>query len=191
MSQLGHVFVLHCRFRDKNLFQRLRSGERHLLNLQLYLNALEYREALLLSLTATRLRSRKGVPFMKWNQSLDLVVQLGLAHTERLVFQSFASKATQPDAPRILRVLAALYGVSIVLDDMALLSAHNYFSARKIRALYDERLRLCGVLRPHALQLVEAFGIDESLMDAPIAGDWLAAHARGRIPGEDAATAKL
>jgi hypothetical protein len=42
---------------------------------------------------------------------------------------------------------------------------------------------LCRALRPHALDLVKAFDIPEDLLDAPIAGDWDAANAAGKVPG--------
>lgn len=41
----------------------------------------------------------------------------------------------------------------------------RYFSPPKSKAIWMEINKLCGMLRPHAKALVDAFGIPESVTD--------------------------
>jgi acyl-CoA oxidase len=68
-----------------------------------------------------------------------------------------------------MRQVCDLYALSVIEADKGWFLEHGRISAARSKAVTAEVNRLCGALRPHARALVDAFGIPEAWIGAPIA----------------------
>ncbi|KAL6747266.1 acyl-CoA dehydrogenase/oxidase [Haematococcus lacustris] len=114
-----------------------------------------------------------------FDNNLDVTVQLGWAWTERFCLDNFvkaASQAQPADLQPILSLLASLYGMTRVERDAAFFLAAGVINGQdraslrqRVHLVFDELVAGNGKL---ALSLVNAFGIPDHLLQAPIAFDW-------------------
>lgn len=58
------------------------------------------------------------------------------------------------------------------LADVGWFLTQGYFAPSKAAAIHDEIATLCRQIRPNVEFLVDALGVPENLVAAPIAGDW-------------------
>ena len=70
--------------------------------------------------------------------------------------------------------LTALFALSRMERDMAALLTHRLLSLDQATAVGDASRSLCAQLSTVANELVDAFGIPDHLVAAPIASDWRA-----------------
>ena len=183
LSYFGRQMSLEIR--DKHFLKRRWTSGQHLRDTDFYRDAMEYREARLLRSLVNKLkRSGKKDPFMAWNESLDLVKDLAMAHVERQVVDSFVKTIDTCDKELrpILRQLCALHSLSCIQEHMDWYLTFNYFTSAKSKAIWEEINKLCSVLRPHAEKLVDSFGIPLSLLDAPIAEDYVRSFVYPKVP---------
>ena len=68
-----------------------------------------------------------------------------------------------------MRQVCDLYALSVIEADKGWFLEHGRISASRSKAVTAEVNRLCQALRPHARALVDAFGIPEPWIGAPIA----------------------
>ncbi len=132
------------------------------------LDMLVLREERLVDALARRLRTltKEGVdPLRALSRCQDHALAAARAHLERRTHELFAPSATTPLLEQV-RDLAAL---SVIERDRAWWLEHGGFSADTSRDLVAEVNALCADLRPHALTLVDGFGIPDALLRAPIA----------------------
>ena len=132
------------------------------------------KEDLLVSL-AQRLNKRLKAgasPTDAFTAVQDHALSAAFAHVEYVVFQAFARGVERaeagPERDRLERVLA-LFGLSKVQADKGWFLENGYFSSKTTRAVLEEINALCGQLRPDAVALVDAFGIPDEVLAAPIA----------------------
>ncbi|GFH26216.1 acyl-coenzyme A oxidase [Haematococcus lacustris] len=114
-----------------------------------------------------------------FDNNLDVTVQLGWAWTERFCLDNFvkaASQAQPADLQPVLSLLASLYGMTRVERDAAFFLAAGVINGQdraslrqRVHLVFDELVAGNGKL---ALSLVNAFGIPDHLLQAPIAFDW-------------------
>jgi acyl-CoA oxidase len=71
----------------------------------------------------------------------------------------------------VLGLLRTLYMLSAVDEGPAFLR-YGYLSPAQSQLIAEEVSALCAELRPQALNLVNSFGIPQSLL-GPIASDWI------------------
>ena len=69
----------------------------------------------------------------------------------------------------VLELLRDLYSTSRIESDRGWFQEHGYIEAGKSKAIRKMVNTLCGEVRPHARGLVDAFGIPDALLAAPIA----------------------
>ncbi len=146
----------------------------HLRSAEFQGQALRYREDRLLGALARRLKHRidEGMDsFDAMTECQDHVMATANAHVERLIFESFEQGVTQADADLAapLEALRSLYALAVIEADRAWFLEAGYFSSGKSRAIREQVNELCGELRPDAVALVDAFGIPDKLLAAPIA----------------------
>ena len=65
-------------------------------------------------------------------------------------------------------MLLQLVAKTILSDHARRIAAHGYLTARGSRAITAGVNALCGELRPHARELVDAFGIPERWLECPL-----------------------
>ena len=110
--------------------------------------------------------------FAIFNGAQDHLLRAARCHLDGLVLDAFVRAVdaeTDPGAQRLLARVCDLYVLSVVEEDKGWFLEHGRISAARAKAVTTEVNRLCGELRPHARALVDAFGIPESWIGAPIA----------------------
>jgi acyl-CoA oxidase len=146
----------------------------HLRDPEFLTAALRYREERLLLGLARRLRRRieEGLDsFAALNACQDHAIALADAYVERLVFERFRAGVTACDDPSlalVLRQLLALFGLWLLDRDRGWFLEKGYFESVKAGAVREQVNRLLEEIRPHAVPLVDAFGIPDALLAAPI-----------------------
>ena len=151
------------------------SDESHLLDLDFHLAAFRYREQSLLRSVAARLRHRiQGGQdsYHAFNDCQDHLLSTARAHVERVVLEQFiiAVEACEPESWRDpLQSLCGLFALSRLEADRGWFLESGYLSSGKSKAIRTQVNKLCAELRPDAVALVDAFGIPDELLAAPIA----------------------
>lgn len=107
-------------------------------------------------------------------RSYYLAEDLGYAFSERCVLETFISVEEQQmdtSIKSLLGKLRTLYILSSV-DENPVFLRYGYITPKQAQAIQTEITILCAQLRPHALALVDAFGLPHALL-GPIAFDWV------------------
>ena len=115
---------------------------------------------------------RKGADeFAVFNSAQDLLLVAARAHVDALVEESFRHAIERTDDSRVRGLLERVYDLHVLsvidrerawyLETGRLTAAES----RRIRPLVND---LCAELRPHARLLVDAFGIPEAWLSAPM-----------------------
>ena len=151
-----------------------RSGARSVLNrgdvrsARYQRRLLAEREEHLIASAAQRMRKALAPgadQFAIFNGAQDHLLAAARAHVDRIVFDAFAAVADRH--PLLGRVLA-LHGLSTIEADRAWFVEHGYLTAGRTKTVASAINALCGELRPHARELVDAFGIPENWLDCPL-----------------------
>ncbi len=151
-----------------------RESEDDLLDREYHLGLLRWREEHILSGAARRLKA--GIddgadPFDVFNECQDHVLAAARAHTEREIHEAFAEavKRCEDSAlAEVLGLLADLHALSEIERDRAWFQEHGRVSSTRAKAVTRQVNELCSRVRPLAGDLVDAFGIPDALLAAPI-----------------------
>jgi acyl-CoA oxidase len=137
---------------------------------------LRFREERLVDSLARRLRrltTSEGLdPLRAMTHCQDHALSAATAHIERVVHEQFAERvAEHAEGPTrdVLDRLRDLYALSVIERGRAWWLEHGYLEDSVGKAVVTEVNELCRELRPAALGLVDAFGIPDALLRAPIA----------------------
>ncbi|MBN8465094.1 acyl-CoA dehydrogenase family protein [Corallococcus exiguus] len=161
-------------FTDRNPIAGRRTDTDHLRDSDFQLRALRFREEALLASVSKRIRKRltAGVEaFEAFNQVQAHLLALAHASVERIVLEQFLrgvadvkDEALKP----VLGRMADLFGLSCLESASGWFLEHGWLTAPKAQAIRKERVKLCEELRPDAVGLVDAFGIPDTCLAAPI-----------------------
>lgn len=153
-----------------------KTDREHLYNPAFHKHALAYRTDRLTYTLARRIRDyiKKGVPsyqaFLKVQSHL---LALGRAYSEELayeLFRSYARELGEDPHAELIEKAGTLHALKVIREDAAWFLEQGYIGKRKSKAIRSRVERLCTELRPHALALVEGFGIPSSrIEEIPIA----------------------
>lgn len=149
----------------------------HLRDRNLHLGALRYRETSLVDTLGRRLRARinRGMdPFVAFTEVQNHATSLALAHVERITLEAFVAAAEAQKDPALhaaLDRMCDLFAICCLEDDLGWFLEQGYFEPNKAPALRSELEALCAEVRVDAEALVEAFGIPDACLAAPIAFD--------------------
>jgi acyl-CoA oxidase len=152
------------------------TGDDHLLSADFQLGAFRSREAQLLESLGRRLQSRieAGVDsFYALNECQDHAATLALAHVERVVLERCSAGVAACRDPRtaaVLDRLRQLYALWRLEDDRGWFLESGYIEAGKSKAIRRLVSSLCQSLSTEAVGLVDAFGVPDTILGAPIAG---------------------
>ena len=140
------------------------------------LRLLREREAHLIEGLARRLR-RATAPgadaFAVFNATQDHLVEAATAHVERMVAESFAASVEScpdTDVRALLGRVCDLHVLSTIERHKAWYLEHDRLSPARAKALTALVNEICAELRPHALTLVDAFGIPDGLQTTEMSG---------------------
>jgi len=111
-------------------------------------------------------------PFEVFNDCQDHVLVAARAHVHREILEDFCAaieRADDGDLRALLERLCDLYALSELERDRAWFQEHGRISSTRAKMLTRAVNGLCAGLRPTAEDLVDAFGIPDELLAAPIA----------------------
>ncbi|MBV9097914.1 MAG: acyl-CoA dehydrogenase family protein [Frankiaceae bacterium] len=151
------------------------------------LSLFEWRERHMLDGLVRRLRkgiTDGGDAFEVFNASQDHVLAVARAHIDRIVLEAFVSaidRCEDPELSKVLDLVCDLHALSHLERDRAWFLEHSRLTPARGKAVTAAVNTVCGELRPYAEMLVEAFGIPDIVLSAPIAlGDEAARQAAKR-----------
>jgi acyl-CoA oxidase len=122
-------------------------------------------------------RFRRGLdegydPFEVFRAVQNHAANAAQAHTDRVVLEAFADAVqTAPEGPirDALGRLCDLYALHQIEQDRGYLQEHGRLTGPRCKAITREVNRLCDEVRGDAGALVDAFGIPDEVLRAPIA----------------------
>jgi acyl-CoA oxidase len=140
------------------------------------LEMFEWRANHLLETLARRLRRAPEAddPFAVFNAAQDHLLTAARAHVDSVLLTAFDNAIDAvPDGPErtLLDAVCDLYALATLEADRGWIQEHGRLTAARSKGLVAAVNELCGRLRPHARTLVDAFGVPEAAVAAPIAGD--------------------
>jgi acyl-CoA oxidase len=141
-----------------------------LLDPDYHLSMFRWREDHLTSGVARRIKGgvdRGGDPAEVFSLAQDHVIKAAWAHGERLVLEAFHTKIQNtPEGSNrdVLNLLADLFALSAIEADRAWFLEHGRLSTARSKAVVAMVNELCRRLRPHAADLVDAFGVPRVLL---------------------------
>ena len=140
-----------------------------------HLELFEDREKHIIEGLAGRLR-RSGKDgrdaFEVFNRAQDHVLAAGRAHMDRVVLEAFVAgidRCGDKATAELLNRVCDLYVMSVIEEDRAWFLEHERLSTARTKAVTRAVDDLCRELRPYAVRLVDAFGLRDEWLAAPIA----------------------
>ncbi|MEO6702114.1 MAG: acyl-CoA dehydrogenase, partial [Jatrophihabitantaceae bacterium] len=133
----------------------------------------DFRARHLLEGLARRLRKAAGAddPFEVFNSCQDHLLATARAHIDTLLLEAFVAgidACADPAVAALLGQLCDLFALSTIEAERAWYIEHGRLSAQRTKLLAGEVNELCRQLRPHALSLIDGFGIPARLLDVPM-----------------------
>jgi acyl-CoA oxidase len=110
-------------------------------------------------------------PFEVFRAVQDHAVNAARAHVERILLEAFSAAidACEDERSRAaLSLVCDLYALSEIESDRGFLQEHERLSGARCKAITREVNRLCNEVRGIAGPLVDAFGIPDPVLGAPI-----------------------
>ncbi|MCP4439936.1 MAG: acyl-CoA oxidase [Aureispira sp.] len=161
--------------RDKNILARMNADEGHLMDSDFQLDAFRYRERDLTVSVAQRLRKliKRGIdPYHAFLRCQNHLLQVGEAFVERVVLEQFVEQVEQCEDKKLkktLKQVCDLYALHTIEGHRGWYLEQNYMESNKTQAVRRVVDKLCKLVRNDAACLVEAFGIPDECLAAPIA----------------------
>ena len=138
------------------------------------LELLRWREQHVISGAARRLKrgiDDGGDAFTVFLEVQDHVLTAARAHVDRIVFEAFAGavdRCSDEASKRVLDRLCDLFALATIEADRAWFQEHGRLSSTRSKAVIRAVSRLCAEVRHDAEALVDAFGIPDEVLAAPI-----------------------
>jgi len=163
------------RIGEINPLARRNTSEDHLMDPEWHAELFMRRERMLLTTAAARLQRRiKGGmdSFEAFIEVQDHLLTLARAHAERLVLESFQAAVDQTEDAQlqtVLRLQCALFALTHIESDRGWFMEKHLFDANVSKAIRTQVNALLNRVRPVATELVNAFGIPDSVLGSSIA----------------------
>jgi acyl-CoA oxidase len=148
--------------------------EGHLLDREYQLDLFRWREGHITASVAQRFR--RGLdedydPFEVFRAVQDHAANAARAHMDTVILEAFsrAVEASSDESVKaVLSLLCDLYALSNLEADKGFFQEHGRLSSPRTKAITREVNRLCNEVRQQAGALVDAFGIPDRVLAAPI-----------------------
>lgn len=163
------------RLADMNPVATRRTDSDHLASRDFQQSATLYREERLLRSAARRLKARldRGMDsFEAVNACQDHLIALARAHVDRIVLEAAhdaLDTMREGEAKALVERVVTLHGLATLEKTRAWYLEKGYFEPSKSEAIRNEVNRHCRELATRAVELVDAFGVPDGLIGAPIA----------------------
>jgi acyl-CoA oxidase len=169
------------RTRARKLLQSLagvvpgRDEDRDLYDRTWQLELFAWREEHVISGVARRLKA--GIDggadaFEVFNEAQDHVLLAARAHIDRVILERFhdlIDTCDDPEVAALLERVASLHALSVIEAERGWYLEHGRLNGARTKAIIAAVNQLCTELREHAELLVDAFGIPDACVAAPIA----------------------
>lgn len=152
-----------------------RTDAEHLRAADWQLGLYRHREQMLLGSVARRFKRRVDDGMDSFDAMIEVqdhLVAVANAHIERVLLEQFVAaveRADEADIHAQLNTLRQLFGLWNLDQDLAWFMENSLVEPPKARAIREQINALCLELRQQAVHLVDAFGIPEGCLAAPIA----------------------
>jgi acyl-CoA oxidase len=106
-------------------------------------------------------------PFAVLVDCQDHVIAAARAYVDRVVLEAFAAavdRCEHPGSRALLGRVCDLYALSTIEAERGWFQEHGRLSSTRSKAVIKAVNTLCAELRPHATDLVEAFGVPETAL---------------------------
>jgi acyl-CoA oxidase len=170
ISRVAASAVVH-----KNPIETRRTDREHLRDRGFHLAALAHREETLVRTAALRLQKRirgGAAADAAFLEVQEHILAASRAYVDRLALQWFEERCRAVDDAETRTCLARLgdlHALSLLERDAGWYLEDGYVEPSKARAIRKETEALLGELAPIARSLVDAFGIPDACLAAPIA----------------------
>lgn len=160
---------------ELNLAQTRRDDVEHLRSRSFHLEALAHRENVLVRTVALRMKKRIDAKMDPQDALLEVqehLVAAAMAWVDHLVLRSFEEEMTRvkdPEARAWLKRLGDLHALARLEESAAWYLEDGYFAPSKVRGIRKAVQAAMQEIAPAARQLVDAFGIPDACLAAPIA----------------------
>ncbi len=118
------------------------------------------------------MRAPKEEAARRFNAQQHVLIECARAHTDLLLWEAFTAgleQVTDPGTRRVLTWVRDLFGLTLVERNLAWYLMHGRISASRARTVTAYVDRLLARLRPHAQDLVDAFGYGPEHLRAAVA----------------------
>ncbi len=159
---------------EKNPIIVRNTDDEHLMDPEFQRNAFEYREREILSSSARRLKRHisEGMnSFDAFNVSQHQLIAVGSAYVERVIleqFQQAVAGVKDDKCKAALQKLCALFALHQIEKHAAWYLETGYMEGVKTKAVRKLVSQLCWEIRQDVVPLVDAFGIPDRCLSAPI-----------------------
>jgi acyl-CoA oxidase len=112
--------------------------------------------------------------FALWNENVNGTIVLGATYGERFIAECFEAELRSTGDTELadwLGKLFSLWSLDLLERHSGWFLAEGCLTGRAVKQMPRIRDRLCSAIEPHAPALVEAFGLENSILRAPIAED--------------------
>ena len=139
------------------------------------LELFEWRERHVLEGVARRMKrgiDKGSDAFAVFNDAQDHILIAAQAHIDRVILETFVEGVDGCDDPEISALLdkvCDLHALSTLERERGWYMEHGRLSSGRAKAIISEVNTLCEELRENAALLVDAFGIPDEILGAPIA----------------------
>ncbi len=163
------------RITEQNPLVTRNTDREHLRSAAFQRSAFEARADDLVRSAAQRLRARiqEGVDsYEAFIEVQDHLLTMAEAHVEHVILERFiegVERCEDEGLREVLTPLRSLFALWHIEKNRGWFLEQGYLEGRKAKAIRAEVNALCGEIRPLAVDLVNAFGIPDELIAAPIA----------------------
>jgi acyl-CoA oxidase len=161
--------------REKNFRNIYNTDEGHLKDPGFQLDAFVYRERDLMVSVGQRLRKfiKRGIPsYQAFLRCQTHLLEVAHAYVDRIILEQFLAQieaCEDPALKKTLKMLCDLYALHTIEKNKGWYLEQGCLSGAKTRAIRRVVDKLCKETRNDAFALVEAFGIPDACLAAPIA----------------------
>lgn len=160
---------------EKNPVAIRRTDSNHLRDSDFHLTMFRNREADKVMSVSKRLKKRIDSGVDSYEAVMEVQVHLvNMAHAyiDRIILEQFVAtveKCEDENLKAMLKKLCDLYALTSIEKQKGWYLEHDYLEGVKSKAIRKEIDQLCLEVRNQAIPLVDAFGIPDALLGAPIA----------------------
>jgi len=139
---------------------------------------LQLREVHLLTELGARMQNKiqggKSLFDVWMKEESDLIQGLARAHGDRFVFDQFllVSRNADAEARHVLTALLKLFALVLIEEDLVSFVGYYLIAPQLVQDVGNNIREIVRQLGPNMLELVEAFGIPDHLLNAPAAANW-------------------